>query len=228
LDKEDKKIDSTDTEPSWGDLLKNFAFIAVFVGIAYFVSVKFGIADIRRAVASSGIWAPLVIIVLKAMTIIVVPLGGTPLYPIAGAIFGFGKGLLITLLGDALGSAVAFAISKYFGKSLFAFFMPKQYMPIVEKLIDRVGEMKGFLKARIFFTGFPELFAYAAGFTKIPFWFFLPVHVGIHALPASLLVIFGDVIVSGNKMVLIIVGVVTSLLAMTGIWWFHLDLKREN
>lgn len=208
-------------EPTWGDVAKNFAFIALAIGVAYFVTVRVGIEHVREAVASAGVWGPFIIILLKATTIVVVPLGGTPLYPIAGALWGFWQGLGITLIGDALGSGIAFYLSRYFGRSILRFFMSRQHVPIVEKLITECSETKTFLKARLFFTGFPELFAYAAGFTRVSFPLFLIVHVGIHAIPASLLVVFGDVLVSGNKVALVSAGLVSSLLALGGVWWFH-------
>lgn len=215
-------------EPTWSDVGKNLLYIAVVLGIAYVVAVKIGFESIRDTVESAGIYAPLIIIALKATTIVIVPLGGTPLYPIAGALFGFWPALFITLIGDALGSTIAFYVSRIFGRSVLHFFMSRQQMPIVEKLIERLGDAKQFLRARIFFTGFPELFAYAAGFTKISFLFFLPVHVGIHAISAALLVLFGDFIVSGNTGAVIIAGLVTTVLASTGVWYFHADLKRGS
>lgn len=213
---------------SWREVSKNLAVIAIVIGIAYFVTVYIGIDSIRERVASAGIFAPLIIILLKATTIVVVPLGGTPLYPIAGALWGFWGGLGITLIGDALGSTIAFYVSRIFGRSVLRFFMQKQHLPIIEKLIEKGSDTKTFLKARIFFTGFPELFAYAAGFTKIKFWIFLPVHVGIHAIMAALLVLFGDAIVSGNIVAILVAWLATSLLALAGVWWFHADLKKSS
>src|SRR5690606_6899275 len=105
--------------------------------------------------------------------------GGAILYPISGALFGFWQGLGIVLIGDALGSAACFYISRIFGTRIMKFFMTSDNFSMVEKIIERVSNKKTFVKARIFFTGFPELFAYASGFTRIPFWFFLPLHVGI-------------------------------------------------
>ena len=215
-------------EPSWRDVIKNIAFIALAIGTAYWITVSVGIDNVRETISAAGIYGPLIIILLKATTIVVVPLGGTPLYPIAGAIFGFWQGLGITLLGDALGSAIAFFISRFFGRKVLHFFMTNQQMPMLENLVVRLSDKGTFLKARLFFTGFPELFAYAAGLVNVNFWFFLVVHVGIHAIPASLLVVFGNILVSGNIVAMIFVGLVSSILAFGGLWWFHSDLTKGN
>ncbi len=214
--------------PSWRDVVKSVLFIALAVGVAYYVTVRIGIDDLRESVAAFGVYAPLVIIILKATTLVVVPLGGTPIYPIAGALFGFWQGLTITLIGDVVGSTISFFISRRFGGTILRFFMTREQVPIVERLVARVSEPGRFIRARLFFIGFPDLFAYAAGLTKISYPFFIIVHIGIHALFASLAVLFGDLLVSGSKLVIIGVGLLTSLLAFVGVWWFHADLKRSS
>ena len=215
-------------KPSWRDVAKNIAFIAIAIGAAYYVTVSVGIDDIRDTVETAGALGPLIVVLLKATTIVVVPLGGMPLYPIAGALFGFWKGLAITLIGDALGSTVAFYLSRLFGRRILHFFMSRQHLPMVEKLIERGSEIRTFLKARIFFAGIPELFAYAAGLTKISFFLFIIVHVGIHAIANAILVMFGHLLVSGNLWALVAAGAVSTGLALSGLWWFHLDMKRSN
>ncbi|OHA26126.1 MAG: hypothetical protein A3C06_03865 [Candidatus Taylorbacteria bacterium RIFCSPHIGHO2_02_FULL_46_13] len=214
-------------KPSWRDAAKNLLFIAIAIGVAYWVTVEVGIDDVRASVAHAGVYAPLIIILLKATTLVVVPLGGTPLYPIAGALFGFWQGLGITLIGDILGSSIAFYLSRYFGRSILRFFMSSGQVPMVERLMEKMGERKTFIKAKLFFAGFPEIFAYAAGLTAVSFPFFLLVHIGVHAVGAALLVLFGEALVSGNTLAFIGVGIVSALLAFSGIWWFHADLKRS-
>jgi uncharacterized membrane protein YdjX (TVP38/TMEM64 family) len=225
----ENKIDNIpDKEPTWGELLKNLVFVALIITVAYFVATRFNLEDIRRSVESFGIYAPLLVVLLKATTIVVVPLGGGPLYPIAGVLFGFPKAIFLTLLGDVIGSTISFYISRKFGWPILKFFMPSTYMPTVTKLIEKCSDPKTFLKARLFFTGFPELFSYAAGFTKINFIFFILIHISIHAIPASIAVLFGDVLVSGSKMLSIASGALLSVLAFAGIWWFHADMKESS
>lgn len=214
-------------QPSWSDVLKNLLFIAVAIGIAYFVTVHIGLEGLREKVETAGIYAPIIILILKATTIIVAPLGGTPLYPIAGALFGFWYALGLTLLGDFIGSTIAFYISRKFGRTVLHFFMTKTQTPTVEKVVGRLGEVKSFIKARIFFAGFMDLFAYAAGLSTINYWLFIVVHIIVHAAPASLAVIFGDLLVSGNWKAVIIAGVGSSILAAAGVWWFHADLAKS-
>lgn len=225
---DEKKDIEAVKQPSLKEALKNLFFVAAIIALAYYITVYVGIDDIRTTVESAGIYAPIIIILIKATTLIVVPIGGTIVYPVAGALYGFWQGLGIALVGDILGSTACFYISKIFGTKILRHFMTKDNLMMVEKIIDRVSDRKTFVKARIFFTGFPELFAYAAGFTKISFWFFLPLHVGIHAIGAALLVYFGEAIFSGSKIALVASGIVATVFALGGIWWFHSDLKKAS
>lgn len=215
-------------KPSEKDALKNLLFLALTIGFLYFVTVKVGVDNIQETVSAAGIYAPLVVIFLKATTLVIVPLGGAPLYPIAGLLFGFFPGLLVTLIGDIVGSTVAFYISRVFGRSILKFFMSREHHPMIERLITHMGEKKTFVRAKIFFVGFPELFAYAAGLTPISYLFFITVHISIHAVSAALLVAFGDVLVSGNILAIVGVTVVTSLLAVSGAWYFYRDVKKPE
>ena len=106
--------------------------------------------------------------------------------------------------------------------------MSRQQLPVVERLIEKSGEVKTFLKARLAFVGFPELFAYAAGLTKISFSIFIMAYMVVHAISASLLVVFGNLIVSGDLKALISVAIISWLFAAAGAWWLHADLTRGN
>ncbi len=219
---------SANKPPSLKDMMKNVAIILITIGIAYFLTITIGMDGLRVKVESAGVYAPFILILLKATTIVVAPLGGTIIYPIAGALFGFWKGLALTLLGDAIGSSIAFWISRRFGRSVLHYFTGSGQMPMLEKVVEQLGDRKKFIRARIFFAGFMDLFAYAAGLTKINFWFFLTVHITVHAFLVALYILFGDLLISGKFTMVAIVGVGSTLLAFLGAWFFHADLLRGN
>jgi uncharacterized membrane protein YdjX (TVP38/TMEM64 family) len=214
--------------PDKKEVIKNLILIAVTIGVAYFVTVYIGLDGLQEKVRSAGIWAPLIVLILKITTIVVAPLGGTIIYPIAGALFGTGKGLLIVLLGDAAGSSIAFWISRRFGRGVLRYFTSRSQAPVIEKVVAQLGNRKQFIKARVFFSGFMDLFAYAAGLTTINFWFFLVVHMIVQSLFVILYVLFGDIFVSGNAWFIGLVPLLTSALALLGAWIFKLDLARGN
>lgn len=209
------------------EAVRNLIFIAIAIGAAYAITVTIGIDRLREAVASAGMLGPLIVVLIKMSTIIVVPLGGGPIYAIAGAVFGFWEGLLYTLIGDVLGFTVAFYISRLWGRSIVQFFVPKAQLPTVETILVRGGTLQPFIKARIAFAALPEVFAYAAGLSPVSFFVFLPIQMVPHIPTMALVVFFGDALLAGNPVYLVSAAVFAAGLMIIGGWWFHRDVTRE-
>ena len=209
-----------------GEALRNFIFIVLAIGAAYAITVSIGIESLRESVRSIGIFGPIAIVLLKMSTIIVVPLGGGPVYAVAGAVFGFWNGLLLTLVGDALGFSVAFYISRLWGRSVVQFFVPHAQVVALENVLERGSELRPFIKARIAFAALPEVFAYVAGLTRVSFLVFLPVQVIPHIPSMVLMVFFGDALLAGDLVYAAATTALAIALMLIGGWWFHRDVTR--
>lgn len=209
------------------DAFKNLAFILLTVGVAYGLTASIGIDGLERFVARAGIWGPFAIIALKMTTIIVVPLSGGPVYAIAGAAFGFWQGLSMTFIGDVLGFSAAFYLSRIFGRKVIDVFVPRTQFPFIERLLVQGSALKSFLKARLAFSGFPEVFAYAAGLTKVSFPVFIVAQMALHTPFVALIVLFGDVLLAGNPIFFVGATAIAIFLAVVGGWWFKRDLIHE-
>jgi len=216
----------TETAPK-KEVVKNIFLIVVVVLFLYLVVKYLSVDDIRTYIDGTGVFAPLILVIAKVATIVFAPLSGAPLYVLAGVAFGFGKGFALMFIGDAIGASIAFYISRIWGRKILSYFVSEKGLPIVEKLVVHMGEFKAFLKARIFFAGLPELFAYASGLTNVSFSVYLPVYMSVHSIWVALLVAFGDVLISGNLLITVSVAVATTILAGVGVYWFHLDLKKS-
>jgi uncharacterized membrane protein YdjX (TVP38/TMEM64 family) len=210
-----------------GEALRNLIFVVLAIGVAYAITVTIGIESLRESVRSAGIWGPIAIVLVKMSTIIVVPLGGGPVYAVAGAVFGFWNGLLLTLVGDALGFSVAFYISRVWGRSIVQFFVPRDQVATLENVLNRGSELRPFIKARIAFAALPEVFAYVAGLSKVSFFVFLPVQVLPHIPSMVLMVFFGDALLAGDFVYAVAITALAVTLMLIGGWWFHKDLTRE-
>ncbi len=221
------KTTAIDRDVARRDALKNIVFILVAVGAAYGLTVSIGVDGLRRLVEQSGIWGPLAVIALKMTTIIVVPLSGGPIYAIAGAAFGFWQGLAFTFVGDVLGFSTAFYLSRFFGRKIILTLVPNTQLPFIEKLLMQGSALKPFLKARLMFGGFPEVFAYAAGLTGIPFLVFIVAQMALHTPIVAFLVLFGNALLTGNPIFLVSTTIIAILLAVIGGWWFKRDFVRE-
>ncbi len=161
--------------------------VAVIVVGSFFIKIE----DLEGWVAQTGLWGPLVLVLLKASTIVFAPLSGSPLYPLAGALFGPWYGLLYIVLGDMLGAVISFYLSRRYGRALVMRFLSQGNIKFLDAALSYMGTLKGFLIARILFSPLPEIASYGAGLTKLPFLPFFVIHSVIGLVPAFILVWFG-------------------------------------
>ena len=226
----DDKINPNQPEivKSKKEILTSLFWIVFILGFMYFSFSYFGLHDIRTKVESFGIFGPLILMLAKISTLVFAPLGGTPLYPVAGALFGPVKGFIYIFIGDAIGATLCFYISRKFGRVVAERFVTASGMQVVDRLLKYLGTTKGFIEARIFFIGFPEAVSYAAGLTKLPFKIFIVVHMLIYVIPTFILVWLGDAILnlSSGYMLLVMLG--TVLLSIGGGVWFYIRTKERD
>lgn len=145
--------------------------------------------ELQIQVEQFGIFAPLLILILKMATLVVAPLGGTPLYVLSGALFGSIKGFIISLFGDIFGSSVCFFLSRKYGVKVLKFFAGSQNVDKILKMVNIVSNTKSFTKARMGFVGMPELLAYASGLSKINFLAFTLIN-ALFYIPVDFILVF--------------------------------------
>jgi uncharacterized membrane protein YdjX (TVP38/TMEM64 family) len=155
-----------------GKILEVVWFIVMIALFVISIKMVRG-GELQSQVASFGIFAPVLIIILKMTTLVIAPLGGTPLYILSGALFGNLKGFLICLSGDILGSAACFFISRKYGNKVVRFFAGEKFFKQIQSFLSLLENTKSFLKARFALIKLPEIFAYAAGLNRVNFWKFI-------------------------------------------------------
>ncbi len=173
--------------------------VLVILAIALFVDLD----SVKIWVERAGVWGPLVFILLKISTIVIAPLSGSPLYPLVGLLFGFWPGFLYVLIGDAIGYSLAFMLSRVFGKKLIAKFISDQEEGMLAKVVSHVSTPKGFFHAALTFFAMPEILAYGAGLTRLPYPYFISIMVPITALGSALFVFIGSLLSPSSESILI-------------------------
>lgn len=164
--------------------------LLVIIAIMYFVDL----GSVKEWVLAAGVWGPLVFILLKISTIVFAPLSGSPLYPLVGLLFGFWPGVLYVEIGDFLGYTIAFSLSRKFGKKLVAKFLSEKEEGLMPKIIEHVGTPKGFFHACLTLFAMPELLAYGAGLSRLPYRTFILIITPLSVLASSVLVFFGSLL----------------------------------
>lgn len=218
-------------EAGYREAIINILWLGLTIGAIYLFARFLGVDEMRERIAAAGIWGPLIVILLKASTLVIAPLGGSPLYPIAGAAFGFWNGFIYTFIGDLLGSAIAFFISRIFGRKVVQYFVTKPGMKIIDVILAYLGTPRGLIHARLVFFSFPEGVTYAAGLTTMPFWKFLALVVPIGIGPAALLVSFGHVLssyITAHPLLIALGYLLTMGMMAGGGYWFYRKAQSSS
>ena len=150
---------------------KIIELVWIIIIIALFVisvqTIKSG--SLENQVYSFGIWAPIIFVLLKISTLVIAPLSGTPLYFVAGSLFGPYYGLTLSLIGDALGSAICFLLSRFYGHRIIKTLAGERFFQKVISTVLVLKNTKSFIKSRASLIIMPEILAYATGLSKINF-----------------------------------------------------------
>ncbi len=207
------------------DIIENVVtLVAVFAVI--FVAFKFfDLSDVQSFVDRFGVWAPLIFVLTKAATIVFAPLSGSALYPVGGAVFGFWKGFWLITIGNLIGGATAFWISRIYGLKITERFI-KSESSLMRKMLDQLGTLKGYIFARVCFIPMPEVVCYAAGLTKMSFVQFILVHFIID-LPMTAILVGAGTLFTGDisPLLIFLMLVVGTIATVVGGAWFYKQTK---
>jgi len=184
------------------DVWKNIVSLVLVIGGLVVLFHYFDIETLRGQIEAAGAIAPVLFILSKASTIVISPLVGAPLYPIAGALFGFWYGVALLIAGDVLGGVIAFFLARHFGRPLVEWMLGAE-RGVMRRALDMMSTTKGYAVARLCFITAPELASYGAGLTKIAFVPFALIYTAIGAIPIIALAWLGDALAytSGGALV---------------------------
>lgn len=182
-------------------------FAVIIIGFIFF-----DLETIQTFIEKGGLIGPLVLILAKASTMIFAPISGSPLYPLAGALFGFWEGFILLVIGDFIGSVVSFYISRKFGRSVVERFA-RGTIPAVDRVLSFMETIKGFFIARVCFMALPEATSYAAGLTRITFKRFITIQTLVGVIPTAVLAGAGAWIAVSTSTISIVMVTVGGVLA---------------
>ena len=207
IDKENKKrLKIRETK-----LRRRIVTFFLFLIVILFVlnKVLFGnleTADIRNWGQDLGLWGPIILISIQAAAMIFAPIPNLPFVIASGLIWGTGYGIIYAVLGQLIGSALAFAISRKFGRRYVPTIIGEKNAQKVDRLANEIGPQLIFWW-RMMPISF-DFAAYATGLTAIPFKTFITLAFLGSLIPTSVIVLFGDSFTRSNKALLISIGLI--------------------
>ncbi|ELZ40692.1 TVP38/TMEM64 family protein [Halorubrum tebenquichense] len=160
--------------------------VGLYVLVSRYASFFTDQQALRAWLDGFGIFAPLVFVGLQALQVIVAPIPGQVVAVVAGYLFGSFWGIVYSLTGVLIGSAIAFSLSKRFGRSFVESVLHEDVVSRFDGFVDTVG-IPGLFAFVV--PGLPDdAICFISGLTK---WS-LPTFIGVIAvgrLPAYVLAV---------------------------------------
>ena len=183
-----------------------------------------GKEQLIEKIQSYGIFAPLLFVLLQVIQIVVAFIPGGPIPMIGGAVFGMVPGILLSLAGSFLGTAIVYYLVQWIGRPLLNLFVKEEHLERFSFLKNR-RKMERIVFLLFLCPGLPkDALTYIVAFNKtippLPLFFLTT----IARFPAMALTVkMGSSLWEGNwKMVALVIGILI-LIAVAGglIRWHH-------
>lgn len=179
-----------------------FILIAIGVCLLIWWVNKTGIEQIRSNIEDFGVWIPVILFLLRLVSIVIPALPGTVYSISAGALLGFQLGIVVICLADLISCSISFALSRKYGRKLVKKIVGPKFIDRVDRLSqkhleDNIPLLTGFLM-----TGFFDFVCYGAGLTKIKLYKFAIALIASIAISNPPIVALGAGILEGGKILL--------------------------
>lgn len=167
--------------------------------------------ELRLIIREFGVAGPLVLVGLQAAQVVLAPVPGQVLAVVAGYLYGAWWGTLFNMLGIAIGSTVAFSLSRRYGRPYVEGIVHEDLLARFDAVDDTHARLVLFLVFLI--PGLPDdLLCFVGGLTRIPLWQLVAIAI-VGRAPAFFLVnVIGESVAAGQDgLALALVAVVVGL-----------------
>jgi uncharacterized membrane protein YdjX (TVP38/TMEM64 family) len=144
-----------------------FILTALIYFLLYYTVQKIGFEEVQEYVKNLGIWGPVILILIRCISVVVPMLPGTIYVIFAGSFFGFQLGFFSMCLADMLGAAINFTLGKHLGQPLLEKLLDKTSMDKIKNFFDSYASKNPFLLAAFFSTSWFDYITYACGVFKV-------------------------------------------------------------
>lgn len=132
-----------------------------------------GLNNAHQWIKQAGIGAPLLFVIICALSLIIAPLSGSAIFVMGGALFGREVGFGLSFFGSTIGCSINFWLSRKFGRRIVERLMGKSDLAQLDRLIDRLAQHHSIVYIGLLMSLSQDLVSYAVGLTKVSYVNFL-------------------------------------------------------
>ena len=205
------------------------AFMAIvvlyFVVTSFFgVSLQIDAEPFKDWVEARGAFGVLVFILVMALSVLFAPIPNVPIFIAAGLAWGPVLGTVYCMAGLTLGSAIAFQVSRTFGRKHVTKLIGRKYARKIDRLVGNMGGRVVFLTRLMPGVNF-DWISFVAGMTAVPFKTFIIFSFLGMIPPTALTVVMGDGLGRDPRITLAAGGVWVIAIVATGAYFW---VKRHH
>jgi uncharacterized membrane protein YdjX (TVP38/TMEM64 family) len=115
------------------------AVVLVSLAVRQYASFILDAESLRAWLDQFGVFAPVVLVLVQAAQVIVAPVPGQVVALVAGYAFGPVAGSAYSFVGVLLGSAIAFSLTKRFGRPAAERLLHEDILDRFDEFVDNVG-----------------------------------------------------------------------------------------
>lgn len=203
-----------------GIIFIGLCVLFLFVGYKYFHDYFYILKDpdeVRNIINSYGQYSILVFILLQMLQVVVFFIPGEIVQVAGGYIFGTVSGSIISLIGICLGSIIIFMICNIYGKPFVERIISKRHLTFFKRIL-KLGSVNYIVFLLYLIPGIPkDALAYICGISDISLKNFI-IYSTLGRFPGIFLsAYFGAKIGTDNKLILIGIAVVATVLFILGV-----------
>lgn len=197
-----------------------FLSILLFILVIYFSTI-FSSDEISSFISSTGMWAPLLYVLIQILGQVFAPLSTSALF-VAGFIL-FGKyAIIYSILTWLITSATNFLLARMYGKRVLKKFIGDQGIQKIEDISKRINN-KRFLVLRFSTFYINDFASYAFGLTNVSFVKFYLASI-LSMIPWSLIMFL--VMRDGESPILTIAKIFSSMIPFAILSYYFLKKKK--
>lgn len=173
---------------------------------------------------SFGAVAAWVFLAVQFLQVVVAPIPGQFTGMLGGFVFGFWRGLVLNVAGNAVGSLAAMLLTRFFGERVMRPFVPQRIQEKFDATIHRGGLTNFFMLYLL--PGTPkDAICFMAGLTRLPLWKLLAVNT-LGRLPGLAVLTFTGAAADADLFTVQLVFGAGLALALV-VWLFDEEIKER-
>jgi Uncharacterized conserved protein len=210
-------------------ILSIVAIFVIYIGYEYysrFFDVLKSPKKIKEIILSYGRYSLFAFLGLQMLQVIAFFIPGEVIQIAGGYIYGTFLGGLLSLVGITLGSGLVYGIARLYGRPLIKKIISEKQLTFFSKVL-KLGSMNYVVFLLYLIPGIPkDVLGYICGISEISFRDFL-LYSTLGRIPGIFIsAYFGAKIYVGNKIMLIVISVVMTILFIFGVFKGEQIIRR--